>query len=193
MLEKCYTSPSQRLTYFICLIGFIISIIATILMSPMETYLKSISPYGVIELEFMWTISQAQRITTAWGSIGIQKELFVTYIDYLYIVGYVTFVSTLMILLVRTADQKGFFSASLRKWAMIGVLTIIFSALFDCIENINLIIVLLNPTQIQAINPAFASICASIKFLLLFITIVEGFSLIGWLIFGKKRDNNTTN
>jgi hypothetical protein len=191
MLEKCYTSPSQRMTFFICLIGFIISLIVMQIMSPMETFLKNISPYGVIELEFMWTTTQAQAITTAWGTIGIEKELFVTYIDYLYIVGYLSFASTLLIILVRTADRKGILSGTMRKWAMIGVLFMICSAFFDCIENVNLIIVLLHPTQIQGINPFLASICATFKFTLLFLAIFEALLIIGLLIFSKKPKINT--
>jgi hypothetical protein len=138
-------------------------------MAPMETYLKNISAYGVLELEFMWTVEQAQIILNAWGTVGIQKELFVSYVDYGYMVGYSLFLGMAQLLLLRACDRKAILSKNQKSLLIWGTIFPFLAAGFDVVENINLIVILLNPTSLQAINTFLASLCASIKFGLLFL------------------------
>lgn len=175
-LLDLYEKPADKLIYLFTIIGFLAALGFSIVMAPIEEHLTTNSPYGVLDLEFMLTSSQADAILTAWGSIGIEKEIFVTYVDMGFLVSYSTFIAFLNLILIRSCVKKSIFANSQKIPIIIGFVFPYIAAFFDFIENINLLIVLQNPTSFPLFAPLLATIFATIKFGLLIISIL--FSLL---------------
>jgi hypothetical protein len=184
ILEKKISSRFWILIITILLICFIG---VSIPMANLEAELKSFSEFGVLELEFMWTVDQAEKIMLAWGPSGIEKEILVTWLDYIYMVCYGCFFAICNILIVRKGIEKQIIGLPVnRKYKMFIMLPII-DMLFDAAENVNLLIVLYGPNQISAVNPFLASLFASIKFGLLFLQFILFFVFLYWILRAKQK------
>ena len=141
-----------------------------LLMRPVEAELKSLTPYGVIELEFAWTVTQIDNILSAWGNSLISKEIGVILLDFGFLAFYSTTLAGITIILTRKA-----FQGTLNNWGYKIALVPFLAAVFDIIENANLLFMLTSPSSFPAFSPFVASICAMIKFSLL------GLTAIFWL------------
>lgn len=177
-LQTLYEKPAEKVNYLLTIIGFVAAVGFSIVMAPIEEYLTTNSPYGVLDLEFMLTSSQAAAILTAWGSIGIEKEIFVTYVDMGFLVSYSTFIAFLNLMIIRSCVKKSIFVQTQNFPLIVGFAFPYIAALFDFIENINLLIVLQNPTSFSSFNPLLATIFATMKFGLLIISILFSLFLL---------------
>ena len=167
--------PSTRILWIMFILGFLATIIISVIMNPIETELKANTPYGIMELEFMWTVSQAKLIVAAWGSILIERELFVTYLDFLFMLSYACLLGGASLIIARNIKDCSDQSISLNKIEKLGYLATLLpwiAVIFDIIENINIIIILTNPENINSVSPLLTSICASIKFSFLIATLI---------------------
>jgi hypothetical protein len=125
------------------------------------------SPYDIIAFEFAMTTEQANIILNDWATSGrIQLEIISALLDYGYMVVYGLLLAGLTLLLTRKIEGR-FHQVGL--WF---VTIPIIAAIFDAIENVNLLIMLLSPTAYIAFNPLLASLCAGIKFALIIISII---------------------
>ncbi|UYP48288.1 hypothetical protein NEF87_004573 [Candidatus Lokiarchaeum ossiferum] len=186
-LQKFFEKISLRSLWIISGFGFLSTIIIYLIMAPIELELKEISPFGVMELEFMWTRSQAQVIIDAWGLEYIQKELFVTYLDFVFMPAYAILFSSFSLAIskkivhnktnLKKSPIVKFFS---RNGLVIGLFPWI-AVIFDIIENLNIIYILTNPEMFRNFAPFLTSVCASIKFSFLLLSIL--FSLVEILVF----------
>lgn len=149
-------------------------------MRPVETELTSQSEYGVLELEFAWTIDQIETIFTAWGDELITKELGVTFLDFGFLIFYSLTLSGITLILTR----RGTFG-TLTNWGYFLTIIPIIAALFDGIENINLVLMLTSPSNFPSFAPFIASISAVIKFSLIILTIL--FWIIGFAFAYLRR------
>jgi hypothetical protein len=172
--SRLETTPSQRDLFLITGISGILSIVIFLLMRPVETALKQASAFGVIELEFAWTVEQINVIFDAWGPELINQELLITFIDYGFLIAYSFFLASLSLLITRKVKNQ--------KIQLVGYYMVIASfsaATFDAIENFNLILMLSSPKDFPNFSPVLASICATLKFgliiLIILYWIVSGF------------------
>lgn len=174
--------PSQKWLLITFFVSTVCMIIVFIIIRPVETELKSISSFGVMELEFAWTLDQIELIFQFWGSELIIKELYVTLLDYFFLCMYSLFFSSVTLLLTRGLESSTFQTIGY----YFSILPFL-AAFFDAIENLNLIIMLISypSIEIPAFIPFFASSFALLKFSLLIVIILYWISL-SILVIKKK-------
>ncbi|UCE14774.1 MAG: hypothetical protein JSV04_06230 [Candidatus Heimdallarchaeota archaeon] len=180
VIRRLETTPPQNIVVILTGIAAITSIIIFLLMRPVEAALKATSPYGVMELEFAWTVDQINRIFDSWGSDLIVQELNVTLIDYGFLVAYSTFLAGVTLLISRKylteqKQQVGFYMT----------LVPFIAALFDAIENLNLVLMLTAPTSYPMFSPFLASLFATLKFSLIIIVIISWIGIALWLLYRR--------
>jgi len=174
-LEKLIEFPKNKAVILITLIAFILALlISRFIMAPIEAELKGSTGYGVIEFEFAWTSEQINTIFKAWGSEGKKKEAFVTYVDFLFIPCYSLFMAGCILLVTRNLEGK------LQEVGLYMSILPFVAGIFDVIENINLLLMLTDESFVWSLSPFIASLCATIKFSLLFIVIL--FFLVALII-----------
>jgi hypothetical protein len=166
IIEKLKKSPHDLVLLIAAAIGVVILlVINSLIFIPLTT---SVYMYNILDFEFAWTKEQIITIFTTWGPSGMALQEAGVYWDFLYIIGYVTPLFTLILYIVRRFEDK---------MATIGLymsLTPIIAGIFDIIENINLLIMLNESPNFESFIPLIASLSAVIKF---------GFLLIGAIYF----------
>ena len=175
LLNKLLTVPSKRIVIFVTLGALIVFILLTVLMGQYDSMITGKSPYGVIDFEFAYTQTQAQKILNDWGSDLISIERFVTYLDFAYILSYVLLSAGVALLITRSLPER-FQPIGLGFTALAPL-----AGVFDIVENIALLTMLDNPTSFAAPVPTLATVCATIKFGALLIAI--GFVVV--VVIGK--------
>ena len=180
ILEKLIEFPKNKVVVLITIAAFILALlISQVIMAPIEAELKGSTGYGVIEFEFAWTSEQINTIFKAWGSEGKKKEAFVTYIDFLFIPCYSLFMAGCILLLTRKLEGK------LQEVGIYMAILPFVAGIFDVIENINLLLMLTYDAFIWSLSPFIASLCATIKFSLIFIAII--FFIVALIIIIIKK------
>lgn len=163
-LEKLKNTPKNFIILIITIIAFLIFILINqFVFAPLA---KSVPTYGILDFEFAWVPERIQIIFTAWGSDGMHLQILGVYWDLLYIIGYSLFIFGCIVLVSRRLTGK------LQNVGLIISLTPLLAGIFDLIENLNLLIMLNNPSNFPLFTPLITSISASIKFGLLFIGII---------------------
>ena len=125
----------------------------------------SVSTYGILDYEFAWTSDRVEIIFSAWGTDGMDNQALAIYWDFLYIVGYVSLALGLILLVLRRSEGK------MQTLGLYFTITPFLTGILDIIENVNLLIMLGPPTSVSATNSFIASLCALIKFSVLFAAI----------------------
>ncbi|MBD3339122.1 MAG: hypothetical protein GF353_08430 [Candidatus Lokiarchaeota archaeon] len=181
-LNKLLNCPKNLYVFIIVILGLFSYLYMTfIIFTTIEIYLQSKSGYGVIEFELAWTSENIDKIFRAWGQEGKKKQIYVTIVDFFYIPAYVFFMSGTILLLIRNLNGK------IQDLGVYFTLLPFLAAAFDVIENINLLLMLTNEAFVWSPCPFIASFCATIKFLLLFATILFFFVGLIALIVQKVR------
>ena len=180
-VEKLKEFPKQKVLAIITILSFIAFLILTLIMQSIESELKSSTGYGVLEFEFAWTPEVIREIFNAWGSAGKKKEATAIYLDFLYIPSYGLFIAGCILLVTRKLEGK------LQNIGLYMVITPFIAGIFDVIENINLLLMIGNDASIDMGSPFIASLCASIKFGLLFLGICFFIIALIALVINKIR------
>ncbi len=167
LIRKLERNPSQNVVIILIVLAAVATVIVWLFMRPVEEALKVASPYGVMELEFGWTVAKINQIFQAWGPELITQELNVTLVDYIFLIVYSSFFAGVTLLLTRRL-----LSGRIQLVGFYMTLIPFIAALFDAIENVNLILMLVSPTNFPAFAPFLASIFAALKFGLLIVTII---------------------
>ena len=179
-LEKLKDFPRNKILILITVVAFILALlISQLIMAPIEAELKGATGYGVIEFEFAWTSERINTIFKAWGSEGKKKELYVTIVDFFFIPCYSLFMEGCILLVTRKLDGKS------QEIGFYFTIMPFIAGIFDIIENIILLLMLTNESFIWSLSPFIASLCATIKFSLLFITII--FFIVALIIIIIKK------
>jgi hypothetical protein len=167
-LHRLDTAPRKRILLG-AIVGSLISCILLIFFFQGIEAAVAITGYGILDLEFAWTAAQASTILSAWGPTLIPLEIQGTYLDFAFIPSYATLIAGLTLLLTRR------FNGRIKTLGFLFVFFPFFAGLLDVIENIHLLAMMTSPTTIIDTIPFIASLCASVKFLLLIITIAYFF------------------
>lgn len=192
MIEKLLDKPSKKLIRIItitALLGFIVLTILFQIASPNT----NATIYGIIDFELAFSAEQIGIIFNVWNAnpIIFNEQTIGVFLDsFLYIPCY-----TLTLLGITIIFSRGF-KGKIQKIGLYFAIIPIIAALCDIIENLGLLNMLTyyNSYIIGTatdIIPMMTSICATIKFLLLLVSII--FILIAsiyWLInrFRKKEN-----
>ncbi len=179
-IKKLEKTPTHNTVIILSLISTVASIIIWMLMRPTEAALKAASPYGVMELEFAWSVEKINQIFDSWTEELIIQELNVTLIDYGFLVAYSIFLACLTLLISRKL-----LSGQIQLAGLYMTLVPFVAALFDAIENLNLILMLYSPTNFPPFSPLLASIFASFKFGLIIIVIIFWIVSTIWFLYQK--------
>lgn len=134
--------------------------------------LKATGGPSILGLEFAGSEQRAAEIMAEWGAHGRDLARLSLWIDFGLMVSYGTFFTLAALATRDFARDRG-----LRALAVVGIATPAFAAaaaLFDAAENIAWLLVL--GGHGGSLAPPFATICASLKFLLLGLTILY----LGW-------------
>lgn len=182
-IRKLRETPTDNIVIFLTGMAAIATIIIFLLMRPTEEALKAVSSYGVMELEFAWTVEQIDLIFNTWTDANpdlITQELNVTLLDYGFLVAYSTFFAGVTLLITRKLLTR-----NLETFGLYMTLVPFIAALFDAIENFNLILMISSPSNYPPFSPFMTSAFATLKFGLLIITVV--FLVVSVVLWIYKR------
>ena len=166
ILEKLKKYPSDLILLIIAAIGIVILLTINILI--FEPLANLVYGYNILDFEFAWTKDQILTIFATWGAEGMTLQAAGVYWDFLYIVGYTVPLFALILLVSRKLNEK------ILNIGLYMSLMPIIAGIFDIIENINLLIMLNEPSAFASYIPLIASLSATIKF---------GFLIVGAIFF----------
>jgi len=161
ILEKLKKTPSDLILLIIAAIGIIILLVIYNLV--FVRLAISVFFYTILDFEFAWTTEQIEIIFLAWGSDGIALQAIGVYWDFLFIIGYSVPMFALILLFTRKLSGK------IVDIGLYMSLTPFVAGILDLVENINLLIMLNDPSNFASFVPLTASITAFIKFSLLLV------------------------
>jgi hypothetical protein len=163
-IDKLKESPKSRFLIILFIGGFLIFILINILVfQPLGQIVQGKS---ILDFEFAWVPEQVTVIFASWGEEGMILQTIGVFWDYLYIVGYVSFAFSGVLLVARELSGR---------WQTIGLFVSVISVLagiFDAIENILLLVMLNVPSTVISIIPATTGIMATLKFGGIFIALI---------------------
>ena len=163
-IDKLKESPKSRTLIILFIAGFLIFIlINTLIFLPLG---QIVAGFGIVDFEFAWVPEQVLVIFATWGEEGMILQTIGVFWDYLYIVGYVSFAFSGVLLVARELSGK---------WQTFGLYVSVISilaGLFDVIENILLLVMLNFPNTVISIIPATTGIMATLKFGGIFIALI---------------------
>jgi hypothetical protein len=145
--------PEKRLRIFVSLL------IATLVITFLFRFIGPASP-TIVDFELAGSVPKAQAIVDAWSETDRIRAGFSLGFDYLYMPVYSTTIALACVLAAFVLKSKA--------WRSIGLLLawgLWAAALFDAIENVALLTILLSSNV--APYPQIAQICATIKFALI--------------------------
>jgi len=180
-LEKLKEFPKIKTLIIATALTFIPFILITISFIINELALESTSGYGILDLELAWTPDSINEIFTAWGTDIIKRQIFMHYLDYVYLCIYALF--GVQCVLITSRYLNGNLQDLGIKFSIIFVL----AGIFDALENINLLLMLTNQAFISPLSPFFASLCAIIKISFLVAGLSFLFIAVNILLFKKLR------
>ena len=165
--DKFKERPKTSNLLIILLISLVVfGILQIVIFQPIESSLKTSSGFGVLDLEFAWTPEMMQIILDAWQVDGRSQEIVVTILDFIYLACYSLFISGLILLVARKLRDR--FQEIELKFILIPIL----AGFFDVIENIFLLIMLGSGQAVIFLFPLITSICATIKFILIYTAVI---------------------
>jgi hypothetical protein len=163
-IDKLKEKPKSRTLIIIFIGGFFIFILLnTLVFQPLG---QIVTGHSILDFEFAWVPEQVLVIFASWGEEGMILQAIGVFWDYLYIVGYVSFLFGGILLVARELSGK---------WQKMGLyvsIIAILAGLFDATENIFLLIMLSQPSSIISIIPATTGIMATLKFGGIFIALI---------------------
>jgi len=146
-------APEKRIRWFVPLL------IATLLLTFLFRFIGPSQP-TIVDFELAGSMPKAQTIIDAWSETDRIRAGFSLGIDYLYMPVYSTTIALACVLAAWVLKSKA--------WRSIGLLLawgLWAAAIFDAIENVALLTILLGNNV--APWPQIAQICATIKFALI--------------------------
>ncbi len=138
------------------------------------------APSGVVSFELAGTLSAAQAMVKSWGQLGQVYAGVNIGFDFVYIITYVIAIGLGCVIVARGGMLSSVGVAL--AWAMFA------AGLFDCIENYNLLQILLGNGQ--EINAMLAQWCAILKFAIVGLGLAY-FFIGGAIVLVKKALNRT--
>ena len=165
-----FISPEKRKPLFLIFLALTILIFAVfrVLDEPLRT---PAAPHGIVSVEWAWSPGASGEMVRSWSEYARLLTAFGLGMDYLFMPVYALALS--LGILLASSRHPGRFE---RLGAWMGWAALV-APLFDAVENYGLLHSLLSP--LFSLWPLIASICATIKFVLLLLGLA--YALIGWL------------
>ncbi len=142
---------------------------------------NSVSTSGIVSFELAKDLSKSQAILTSWNTMSTTSAGISLGIDFLFLLVYTAFIS----LLIHKLNEQLWKHSKMYKVGHVFMWGVFLAGLFDCIENIALIQLLLG--DLQQIWSSMAYYFAVLKFGLLALGIVYIVVNLGLLAVKKQR------
>jgi hypothetical protein len=143
------------------------SVVLFVVLAVLDVRMRDAGGPGIVGFEFAGTQHRATEILAEWGGSGTDAAKASLWVDYAYILAYGTF-----LVLAAWATRDLALERGWRRMAAFGLAVIPFAAAvaaFDAIEDVGLLLAVNGHGG--AVAPRLAQVCASLKFLLLAVTI----------------------
>lgn len=164
-LEFLPMNLRKPLFYFFLILTLVIFGVFSVLDQPLRT---SAAPNGIVSFELARTLDESHSIVNSWDENARLFAAFGLGFDYLFMFVYAVALS--LGLLLAGANKTGWYS-SITNWLGWGAFV---AAFFDAVENYALWQILTG--NVSTSLPQIASICATLKFVLLIIGLVAALS-----------------
>lgn len=158
------TRPSRKQ---LLIVTGIATVVLNVVLSIIDRKLQATGGPGILPFEFVRSAQRASRYLAEWGDHGRDLAALSLWIDYAFMAAYGSFFA-----LAGFATRDYARARGMRKLAGAGAVApycAIGAALFDALENANLLLVL--GGHGGDTTPLLATICASVKFLLITLAI----------------------
>jgi hypothetical protein len=152
-----------------------------IVLAVLDGRMRDAGGPGIVGFEFAGSEERAAEILADWGEEGEEAARASLWVDYPYILAYAGFLTLAAIATRDLAASRGW-----RRMAAAGVAAIPMAAAagaFDAIEDVGLLLAL--DGQGGDVAPLMATVCASLKFVLL--ALVIAYLLAGLLLRARER------
>lgn len=160
-LEKLKEFPKDKTLINIIRVTLIPFVLLTAVYIINEYLFENQTGYGLFNFELAWTPEAVNQIFSAWGDSLIKEQIFMHYLDYIYIPVYVLFAGGLVLFVSRRLQGK------LQKIGLIIAPTIILAGFCDALENINLLLILDKQTHFSLYGFFFTSLFTTTKIAIL--------------------------
>jgi hypothetical protein len=164
------------------LIGLGLATIAfNLFLAWLDSRLKNTGGPSILGLEFAGSLGRVEEIEAEWGGHGEYLARISLWLDFAFMATYAAFFALACATVRDFAAERG-----LRRLAAVGVVTpacAVGAALFDVAENVLWLLVLGGHLGEPA--PLVATVCASVKFLLIAVAIA--YSLVGLVAWLRRR------
>lgn len=138
------------------------------------------APYGVVSFELAGTVETMEQILSSWDADTQLRAAFGLGLDFLFMLLYASTIAFGCGMASRVLKSSGWPLAS---WGNLLSWAVILAAVLDIIENIALTAVIFG--SVVSPWPEIARVCAVIKFILIFISVV--YALYGGVIVLVER------
>jgi hypothetical protein len=181
-MKSPFRNLSKKSITNITLLLFVLMITCSIFLKFLDSYFTTDScVYGIISLELAKELSIVQGMFSSWSFEGRIAASLSTGFDYLYLIIYSFFIA----FLIHRLNEDLWRNKPLYKFGVVLIYAVFLAALFDGIENVGLMQLLLgNETQFWT---SIAYYFAVIKFIILAISIL--FLIANFLLLIVTRTN----
>ncbi len=175
--------PSNPILAVASLISAMIMVALWVQMRAPEQVMTRESGVGIVPYELAFTPGRAQEILVSWGPEGREAARHSLLVDFGFIPAYALSLAGITLLTARAQQGWG---QTIGFMLAIGCMA---AALFDVLENL-MLLSMLNDPSVPVLTPLLAGLAASLKFLLLGLTILYWFcAWVWWLV---KRGGRTS-
>lgn len=171
--EKIKKRTEKKITFSL----FYILIISLIVMRYFDRFLvNEISPYGIVSFELAGTLDNAVAIINSWSDLSRTYAGLSLGYDFLFLLIYTLFIS----LMIHKLNQRLWFKKPFYRIGELLIWSMFLTAIFDTVENVSLIKLLVGARQQFWVSVAYYF--AAAKFLLIIISflyiIINSFLLL---------------
>jgi ABC-type transport system involved in cytochrome c biogenesis permease subunit len=161
--EKIKKATEKKITFSL----FYILIISLIVMRYFDRFLvNEISPYGIVSFELAGTLDNAVAIINSWSELSRTYAGLSLGYDFLFLLIYTLFIS----LMIHKLNQRLWFKKPFYRIGELLIWSMFLTAIFDTVENVSLIKLLVGARQQFWVSVAYCFAIA--KFLLIIISIL---------------------
>ena len=153
----------KKLTYTL----FYFLLISITVMRYFDRFLvNETAEFGIVSFELSKTLERAQEILNSWSTLSKTYAGLSLGYDFLFLFIYTLFIS----ILIHKLNKKNWTNKPLYKLGEVLIWTMFLTAIFDCVENVSLIKLLIGGRQQLWVSVAYYF--AFVKFLLIGISIL---------------------
>ena len=181
MIKSPFYKLSKQAENKLTVVLLILLPIFIAIMRFFDTPLRNdVAPNGIVSFELAKQLSVSENILNSWGTHARTSAGMSMGLDFLFLIIYAFFIAILM----HKLNERVWKNTKIYKLGILLIWGVLLAALFDAIENIALIKLLLG--DVQQVWTSIAFYFASVKFVLLILGVL--FIFMSWVVkFMRKK------